>query len=947
MEKFTTIKFIYAFNCFKKNIFYSLVNYISFLDLFSRKNEIIFYANNHKQILNLFFALIKNKKKMELIMSICNLDPIYNISQFLFYKDIVKLDKIKHEIFKGLTFSKKCQIIGKYVKTFRSYTFVNMVIKFNSVVFFSLKMEKISLKFKKNKDSIMPQLIEDILVKRYLFGSNKDSRIDSFVNLKNVKKNSIYRNINLFFFLTRLYNVFQTLIYKRKENVRESIENCSSIQNLFLFSVKNRYFIFKLSFLKKKLYRENLLSTKDSKIYLIALLFSSKSFKKMFNNFLFVLITELISCKKGSCQQRWHLKILLIFFPNYQNLNFFNLAQIFMYMRYTVLTIYVLFQSVDKSFQLYLIFLFFLRLSQKMLYPIINQVKTCIKMYWFLHLSKNIQNETYIKTNILKKKRKFILLKCEKCLLLILEFYLNFILLQIGLKKNFFYIFKSNIFQNLIKYDYNFKIRCCIFSLNKVIKIKIKKLKGIKKKNFKFYIIFLKNFFICSQLQYKKCLHLVKKTLKGPVCLLYLLFLLDSNLFYKLGYKKNHPMKFIYFKKIISHHIHYKTFFIFMDKLNIFVRKQKGLFLSNFKHIDTISRTQSSKYTTIGPNRSHILRNICIELLEKENRAISLLRITSDSLKILLTGIVSRFIHIQIIKIFCNKRRFGKNEYFQIKEINTKLNDCSISLNSFFTKYLFLLYKRLIKKEIFSIQEMCEKFLFLSIFLFSNFANIKFIDFIDHFLLKKINKITYLSIQRGICMLFQHNLERENRISVKEKNMKKKTFQPNNKNILKVCKFFIFENGKKSYDYILFKFLFKLSLTSSLTKLETDKKLRIIFFLKDIIRFSKKNVFSIKLQSLLIFVKGYIKYFLQLSIKNISINKKLRSKSKNWNITLIIIILKRYLRFFWTKKKKPNIEKQQIFYKRILDSSEISLVDIKNWKKHIYKFINTNTGIWY
>jgi hypothetical protein len=828
----------------------------------------------------------------------------------------------------------------------RFFVYNHMLIYFviiNNFFFLTYKVENFRPFFRTNRDSLLLFLLRHIKNQNFFFLINKNSNRDSLLNVKNCKINLAK--------ITKLYfdenqNIFENkkLSYFKKRNKIILVKFRIYLDIIFKFFTHNKYIFLKLRSFKLIIRKATSLFSKKIKIYVSCFLLLSYSFKNNFNRFFIIILFNFLISAEYRENNNHFLSILCYFFPNINNLKHKNVSGIMLYVKLVLLVLFYLGKKEKCCLNFYLLFVSIFKFKKNIYHVQKEKLKIIFKIFSFFHLSKFIRNKLYLfKSNFGKKKKEFFFVKCKKCLLFFSKLYLKEIYFENNITQSSFVFLKTRLFLNMIKNIDSYKNGNYIYLF--VLKIKKKKIK-IRKAELFNKIIFrildslLSNVILNSQKNFKKLLYLASNKFILPNRFIFFLFLIDSTIFHKVFYQESQKKSYHFFKNIIFNKLYRRIILSILAKLNIFKGLQKIVFYEE-KYLDNLFINNSNLYILYGPNRSHTLKKINIYVLNKKISTINSLRISNDLLKIVISGIFSRFIYSYITRILYNKKQTEKNQHFQLKEILLILICCFFSVNFFYLKFSFFLYQNFFCCSLNSFHYTSENFILLLFFTINNFTKRQVIKCFYLLCLNK-KKQTSIIIRKGICLIIQKIFSKKIKISFREKILKYKILKKRNTCLIHVFNFFLKQCKKKIFDDFILKIFFEILLIKHFSKKKSNKKQEIIILLINLLKYfvkldnNKKKIRKVFIQ--LIFSNDI---FITERTKIMLLSENKRIQFSNWTIIHNILVIRIFIIFIC----KYNInccsnKKKCLFFNEILDISELPFIYNKKWKKKIQNLLN-------
>jgi hypothetical protein len=919
------LDFLFQF-FFKKKLHDSYVNIMSLPEIFSRKNEINFYRNNREKIKKILFSSIPNRKKIK-TLEILFLKKNNNYKKFLIYKVNQSVNKKKKLIFNKIISGQKFFNFQVNLFLSKEISILKKFIKINFFIFFTYRIENIKLRLQVNRDKILFKFVEDLNDTNYFFLWNKECSFDSLINVKIFNTN--YVKISLDFLFTKII-VIKNFFFFSTESLLPSL----CLKNALKIYVSKKHVLLNFHYFKLILQKSYLIFEKLDTLFLFFFNVISFSFSKIFNNFIVLFCLKLISTTKSVKKNNNYVQIFYFLFPKMTISIYLNINQIIKYLEIASLFLFNLLEQKKEFTKFYSFFLFIIRILKNVNFQNTKKNKVIKKIFSYFQLSKNGRKMLYSKVNSgNKKQRILILVKCYKCFLFILEIFLNDIYRKFSSKKNIFTLLNSIFISNLSKNKYNYRIRHLLhlsIGMIKNKKIKNRKIIFHVKNIVRVIFSFLKNLIIISKFYLKNLINWIKKKLNTLYSFIFLLFIIDNTFFLKFFQKKIRQTSFLFFEKIILNKKQYNIIMDFLDKLNIFIEPVEN----NLENLLTI---YSNSYTLTGPNRSHILLKKSLNFLQKKVGNSIFLKIINDLANIAIMGMFSQFIHTYFIKMLFTKNKKKKNECFQLREVFTSLYVCISTTDIFYPKYLFFLYKIFLNSQFLSFQEICEKFVFLSFFALNDFTNREIIRFF-YFITQNKSKQNNLNVQKGLNLVIDYIFHIKKKNFFKEKLLKNKSIKNTIKKLKHFCKILIIIE-KKICNSNVIKFFFYRVLSITLLKENLDLNQEIIVVLNDFLNFFKnQKIFRTKMHKMCKSIMILIQIIEKIKLKIIFIRKSKNLFFKNWISICNLFFIKIFIEVFY-KKKINQISLKRIFYKEILDISELSYVQIKNWQKNIQNVI--------
>jgi hypothetical protein len=925
------LNFLYRF-FFLKKLHDSRLNIMSLPEIFSRKNEVIFFRNNRGKIKKILFSFIKNRKKVKKL-KIFFFKKNNKYIKFLFSNLDQSLNKKKKFIFNKIIGGEKYFYFQVNLFLSKEISVLKKLIKINFFIFFSYKTENIKSRINTNRDKILFKFLEDLNHTNYIFLWNNEYRFDSLINVKNFNSNNVNASIDF------LFN--ENIMIKKFffANIK-STESSLFLKNAFKIYNSKNYVL--LNFHYFKLFLQKAAPIFETLDILLLFFYNiiSNSFNKNFNNFILLFCLKLIITTKNIKKNKNYHQIFYFLFPKMTISIYLNIIQIIKYLEIAFLFLFNLLEQKKEFVKFHLFFFFIIRILKNLNFQNTKESKVIKTIFSYLQLSKIGRNIFYSNVNFgIKKKKILILVKCNKCFLFVLEIFLKNIYQKFSSKQNVFTLLNSIFISNLAKNKYNYKIRHLLhLSIYMIKNKKIKKKKIIfhAKNIIKIIFLFIKNLILISKFYLKNFLNWVKKKLKTLHSFLFLLFLIDNTFFLKFFDKKIRKKTFFFFEKIILNKEQYILIIVFLDKLDIIIQiEEKNLYMKN--SLENLLAIYSNSYTLTGPNRNHVLLKKSLNFLQKKILNTIFLKTINDLSIIAIMGISSRYIHTHSIKMLIIKRKKEKNECFQLREIFTNLYTCVSITNILYIKYIFFLYDNFLNNHFLSFQEIYEKFVFLSFFVLNDFTNREIIRFF-YFLTQNKSKQNNLNIQRGIKQVIDYVFQIKKKISFKEKLLKNKSIKITIKKLKLFCK--IFTNiEEKICNNIAVKFFFYRFLSNAVLEQNFNLNHEIMAFLNDFLNFLKiKKTFSKKMHKMCKSIIILIQIIEKIKIKTIYISNSDKLFFKNWISICNLFFTKIFIEILY-KQRTNQISDKKIFYREILDVSELSSVQMKNWKKNIQNII--------
>ena len=923
------LRFLFQFFFYGK-LHDSYVNFMSLPEIFSRKNEMIFYRNNREKIKKFLFTYNQTRKKikgLEIFFSKKN----SNYKKLLLYK----LDQsvYKKHIFNKIISGENSFFFQVNLFSSKEISVLKKFIEINFFIFFTYRIEGIKQRIQINRDKILFKLLEDLNHTNYFFLWNKEYSFDSLINVKIINTN--YIKLSLDFLFNKIIVIKNFFIF-----YTESLRFSVCLKNASKIYIAKKHVLLNFQYFKLILQKSPLFFEKIDTLLLFFFSVISFSFSKIFNNFIVLFCLKIINTTKNVRNNKNYVKIFYFLFPKMSISIYLNIIRIIKYLEIVSLFLFNLLEQKKEFTKFYLFFLFTIRILKNITFQNTKKNKIIKKIFSYFQLSKSGRNLLYSNINIgNKKQRILILVKCNKCFLLILEIFLKDIYQKFSSKQNIFTILNSIFISNLLKNKYNYKIRHLLH-----MSICMIKHKNIKNRKIIFHVknilrvIFslLTNLIIISKFYLKNLLIWVNKKLNALYSFIFLLFVIDNIFFLKFFQKKNRQRKFLFFEKTILNKKQYNIIMVFLDKLNIFIEPgEKILYMKN--NLENLLTLYFNSYTLIGPNRTHVLLKKSLSFLQKKIFNSIFLKIINDLAKIAIMGIFSRFIHTHFTRMLFIKKKKKKNEYFQLREVFTALYLCVSTPDIFYPKYLFFLYKNFLNSQLLSFQEICEKFVFLSFFVLNDFTNREIITFFYFITLNK-SKQNNLNVQRGISLVIDYVFHIKKKFFFKEKLFKNKSIKSSIKKLKLFCKIIINIEEKicnnNAIKFFFYRFLSIISLEVNL-----DLNQEIISILKNFFNlFKNQKNFSNKMHKMCKSIIILIKIIQKIKIKIIFICKSEKLLFKNWISICKLFFIKIFFEVLY-KHNTNQIHLKKILFKEILDISELSSVQIKNWQKNIQNII--------
>ena len=915
---------------FFKNINYSDMNIADLLEINSRRKVINFLRNSRKKIYTLIYLYLQKKKIIENI-EICTYNKKWYNKQFLSFKiyqnlntdNIVLVNKIVNNIKNN--YKNICFFIYE-ISFFKKFT------KIMIFVFFFNKINTFKSQLKINKNKILFKFFHNHEKASYSYFYIKKSSIDSLINIKIFKTKSI-QNFFLFFYKKKSMKN-KNIKFKIKVRSVNSISFFIELINIYIYS---KYLL--LNFEYFKLILKNTIFSLKTNVnrflyFYIALLYSSS---KIFNNFILLLLFDLKKFKK--IEKKFSFDFFHFLFSKVIFLRALNLKKFSKYLQ----IIFLLSSNSLNKLKEFLIFNYFFRFIIKILKYVINSHNFIfvVKTFSPFYLSNILRNKFYLKINYNEKKKEiFNLVKCKKCFFLTFEFFLKIIYYGIYFKQNIFWLFKSNFIIGLNKSICSHKLRNLLFLL--VIKLKKKKIKTGKiriliKTVLKTVFYFLKNLIINSKLNLKKLIWWIEQKLKKHNSFVCLLFIIDNNAFLKFTSEHIKHKPFNLFGNIILNKIQRIIILIFLEKLNIFIDTNEKIVFDE-DHLLNFYIIHSNFYTLLGPNRNHILNRKSIRLVQANLFLINFLKTSTDLITIIILGSFSRVIHSYLMKILYIKKK-KKNQCFQLREIFKNLYFSSEINNIFYIKYLFMLFKFFLNNKLLSLEEIVEKFFFLSFFILNDYRNQENIDFFIY-IFQHGPKQAFINFEKGLKKIVYYCFVQIDNISEREKVLKNKCIKITKKWFVIFFKI-ILKNKKNNLKESLLKFfLLKLLISCLLNKNSTNQGIFVLLndFLKIL---KKKSNFYKKFPKICKSMQNFVNNVEQKIIKNL-IQKNYQEMSyKKWIYICKILIFKVFNCLFFKNNINPILVKNfPNYFEGFLDISELNFIYKRNWTKNVHNFIN-------
>nr|UXY87573.1 hypothetical protein CcurKRNrm1_p043 [Cryptomonas curvata] len=919
---------------FLKNVIISYFNVIILTEMYSRKNEYIFFRNNRTKILNTTFLYLVKKKKIKITK--INFFKKKTSNQHLLCYKILPDSNSRHN-FESKNLSSE-KIYNNLEKILNFLNKTNFLKKFSKMILLNFFCHKISnLKFRINvkRDKFLFEFFTTLDISNYFYQYFKENNIDSLLNSKIFNKNQIIKYFHL------CYKVKKQSVNNR--NKKNKVDIFNDTYHIFYF--KNiskipfciRYLLLNFEIYKLILGNFILILKKDLTTlfnFFIIILFSSKT---VFNNFILLCIFKLINSKSLKSILLVEFTYLLfskIILEEYKNVNGIS--------KYSTIVIFFSikwFKNNKKILTSCFLFTKFSKIIQSLIY--LNNKKFVIltKIFLYLNLSNFTGNKNYLKRdNIKKKKKSFFFIKCNKCILIMLENFFVSTYNNFHLKQKAFLLFKSSLFFNMTKHRYNYKViklQCLLIKKIACKNIKTQNIENLKKIFLKMTLSVIKNLTVNSKFYLKKFINWIWKKLETTYSFIFILFLIDNSTFFKFIGKHIKFKTFFFFEKIILNKKQRISTLIFLEKISVFLGSQETILYS--KDFSRIFLTiHSNLCTLLGPNRSHILKKNSIGLVQKKIDKINFLRAINDLNRIISMGNLSRFINLYSIKNFYFKKKKKKNECFQSRECYE--NFFFTTANIFCIKYFFFSFKFFLYDNLLSFKEIFDKFFYLSFFVLNHYINKDIVEFFNQ-IIQNGSKKACIIFQNGINLIFQYGFTIIDFVSEKEKIPKNKFLMMNKSWSIRFCRILL-NNQKSRFNYFILKFFLIRLLVDNFFKKKKYINQEIIVFFSVFLSFFKKNNNNYKhFTRICEKIQRYVEMTIKKKIKKIIKKKCRKSGFFKWILVCNLLIVKIFFNFFQKYETNFMIKNPPVYFKQILDISELTFVFGTNWIKKVQNLI--------
>jgi hypothetical protein len=925
------LNFFFQICFFSKKINISHFNIINFTQIQSRKNIITLFRNNRKKVLKGVYLYLIKKKKIRIIQS------------YLFKKKTMKKIFLTHIILKDYNPDKisiflnsnRKKSLYKFLKNLYVLNQTNFFKKFNKFIlfnFFFRTLNNIKFIVNPNREKILLYFVENLDILIYSYDFFRKNILDSFVNVKIYNKKDLKNFFYAFFKKNEKIKYNPTKVNKN-EIYSHSI-NWFDLKNLSKILTLNRYLLLNFKILKLIFRKTTLLIKKEFFFNFHFLIFILYSLNTNFNNFIFLFIFKLLNSKLLKKKKNL-LFIIYYFFSNGIAKKYKKVTKFSKY-----LTIIFLFSNkwYRKEKIAYFLFSYLGKISENLIN--LNQKKIAIfaKILSYLHLYNIINNKFHLKTKD-KKEKFFFFIKCNLCTLIIFKRFLLATYINFFLKKKIYYFFKFNLIVNLIKLRYNYKIVKLLFLLiNQIIfkKFKTQKIKNISKYFLKIVTPIMKFLIEHSKFHFKKLIYWIENKLISDYFLIFFLFLIDNNIFFKFICKKKTLNTFFFSEKFSFNKIQRLLLLIFLEKINVFLGSEYIIF-NNENFLNNFLINYSNYCSLLGPNRSHIFKKNNIRLVQKKIIKLRFLEVANDLIKIIAVGNSSRLINLYFIKNLFSKKKIKKNEYFHVRDLFENFN---FSLNNvFWMKYFFFSFKFFFFKDLTSFKEMFDKFFYLSSFVTTNYTNKDIVIFF-HQINQNDFKKTCINFQNGLTLIFQYRFIFFEKFPYQEKFLKIKCLK-NFKAWFNIFGKIFLNNQKNNFNYHMLKIFFIILIFEYFFKKNICIYQEIIVLLTDFLNVFKINYNNYKkLITICEKIQNCIEIILKKKIKTIINRKQSKFYFGKWMYLCNLLILKVFINFFI--KYKINYLKTKnltICFKEILDISELAFISITNWKRKVKNVI--------
>nr|UXY88071.1 hypothetical protein Cry52Nrm1_p047 [Cryptomonas curvata] len=219
----------------------------------------------------------------------------------------------------------------------------------------------------------------------------------------------------------------------------------------------------------------------------------------------------------------------------------------------------------------------------------------------------------------------------------------------------------------------------------------------------------------------------------------------------------------------------------------------------------------------------------------------------------------------------------------------------------------------------------------------NDFTNREIIRFF-YFITQNRSKQNNLSVQKGLNLVIDYIFRIKKKIFFKEKLLKNKSIKSTIKKLKHFCKILIIIEEKICNSNVI-KFFFYRFLSITLLEENLDLNQEIIVIWNDFLNFFKnQKIFSNKMHKMCKSIMILTQIIEKKKVKIIFIRKSEKLFFKNWISICNLFFIKIFIEVFY-KNNTNQISLKRIFYKKILDISELSYVQIKNWQKSIQNII--------